>query len=263
MLYNTLRRFQHVTWCDTSVEHGTCSWFMINHLGFSHNLRTGVWLSFNINLKKINDSHTSSCADASSSALLASGSPAKGPRRVCRKSAAFLFLSACSCFSLDSLDAWASFSLAAAARRSSSFCLAKGRKERRKEVAEWRWNKTRTERVICPHSVLTAARCTSITLLWGRRRWLKGQKKMGERDVILCFSLKQPQMNGLWKAKNWKREERQLETETWLERNMGVKEKNGDRQEEKWKTVRQSVKSNFLLILARLCLAIVLSFELL
>lgn len=56
---------------------------------------------------------------------------ASGPRRVCRNRAAFLLRSAWSCLSFDSLEAWASFSLAAAANRSSSFCLAG--KERGKE----------------------------------------------------------------------------------------------------------------------------------
>ena len=66
----------------------------------------------------------------SSSARFASGSPEPGARSVWRNRAAFLFLSACSCFSLDSLLAWASFSRAAAASRSSSFSLAGGRGEK-------------------------------------------------------------------------------------------------------------------------------------
>lgn len=58
-----------------------------------------------------------------SSAFPASAS-GRGFFKVCKNKAAFLLRSAWSCFSLDSLDACASFSLAAAASRSSSFCFA-------------------------------------------------------------------------------------------------------------------------------------------
>lgn len=116
----------------------TLGTFETNHSGLCHNLSenemikllVSKWLAHKARgkmlSKVISRSPTSSCAAESSPARLASASPAKGLRRVWRKSAAFLFLSACSCFSLDSFDAWASFSRAAAARRSSSFCLAKG-----------------------------------------------------------------------------------------------------------------------------------------
>lgn len=55
----------------------------------------------------------------------------RGFFKVCKNKAAFLLRSAWSCFSFDSLDAWASFSRAAAARRSSSFCFATENKEGR------------------------------------------------------------------------------------------------------------------------------------
>lgn len=64
--------------------------------------------------------HTSAGTKGSSARL---GSTS-GPRSACRNRAAFRLRSACSCFSLHSLEAWASFSRAAAAKRSSSFCLA-------------------------------------------------------------------------------------------------------------------------------------------
>lgn len=70
--------------------------------------------------------HTSGGAKGSSARL----SSASGPRSVCRNRAAFRLRSACSCFSFHSLEAWASFSRAAAAKRSSSFCLAVLRKRR-------------------------------------------------------------------------------------------------------------------------------------
>lgn len=59
------------------------------------------------------------------SSIFSVSASARGFFRVCKNSAAFLLRSACSCFSFDSLEACASFSLAAAANLSSSFCFAK------------------------------------------------------------------------------------------------------------------------------------------
>lgn len=158
----------------------------------------------------INHTPTSSGADESSSTLLASGSPAKGLRRVCRKSAAFLFLSACSCFSLDSLDAWASFSLAAAARRSSSFCLAKGEEIRgcKKEMVGWQWKNFFTH---CPFLCLPQL---DMPLLNGSEEgendW-KDRQKERKCDCVLVFTqadFSWLQLKSLRKAKNSKWEER-------------------------------------------------------
>lgn len=59
------------------------------------------------------------------SSIFSVSASARGFFRVCKNKAAFLLRSACSCFSFDSLEACASFSLAAAANLSSSFCFAK------------------------------------------------------------------------------------------------------------------------------------------
>lgn len=69
------------------------------------------------------------------SSIFSVSASAKGFFRVCKNSAAFLLRSACSCFSFDSLEACASFSLAAAANLSSSFCFAK--KRNKAQSLEW------------------------------------------------------------------------------------------------------------------------------
>lgn len=144
----------------------------------------------NLRTKHLSLSFTSYWEAGSSSALFASGSPETGPRSVCRKSAAFLFLSACNCFSFDSLEAWASFSRAAAASRSSSFCLAKGNEisgQHRREVVRGTKTKQKKKIVLANAFHLLHDPCMLCTGQSGFIHQRSHQGQSAECDTVLFW----------------------------------------------------------------------------